>query len=614
MTLPKIPSNATIFEIAWEVANKVGGIYTVIASKAGVTVEELGDSYFCIGPLKASAKTDVEMLEPPQGIVRDSITKMRESGMNVVYGRWLIEGNPQVILMDLGSCFHMLNQWKGDLYDAAKISIPDSDLECNDSVIFGAMVAAFIGIYAHLGSDKVFPVAHFHEWQTATSIPLIRKRGIRAATVFTTHATLLGRFLCAGETDFYNNLPNFDVDHEAGHRGIYHRYCIERAACHAAHIFSTVSDITADESEHLLKRKADVVMPNGLHVLDEMHEFQNLHLLAKEKINRFVQGHFYGHGDFDIDKTLYFFTAGRYEFLNKGADVYLESLARLNHMLKEAKSDTTVVAFLILPAEHNNYNSETLKGQGVGNQLREAVEVVKQKIGRNLFESAIAGVMPTNAQIIDKADLVQLKRSVFAAQRSQLPPVVTHNLQNDTADPILNAIRRLNLFNTHNDRVKVIFHPQFLNKTSPIFPIDYEEFVRGCHLGVFPSYYEPWGYTPAECAVRGIPSITTNLSGFGRFVETILPEILPYFKAQNVTPGVYVVDRRFKSLNESIDQLAHTMLEFCSLSRRERINQRNLIRERVAGYLDWKELGKNYTRARVMALQVAFPQQFSASQ
>lgn len=150
-------------------------------------------------------------------------------------------------------------------------------------------------------------IAHFHEWQAGLAIPLCRKRHIDVTTVFTTHATLLGRYLCAGSVDFYNNLQYFDVDHEAGKRGIYHRYCIERSSAHCADVFTTVSHITAYESEHLLKRKPDGVLPNGLNVVkfQAMHEFQNIHSRSKAKINEFIRGHFYGHYDFDIDNTLY---------------------------------------------------------------------------------------------------------------------------------------------------------------------------------------------------------------------------------------------------------------------------------------------------------------------
>lgn len=200
------------------------------------------------------------------------------------------------------------------------------------------------------------------------------------ATVFTTHATLLGRYLCAGQVDFYNNLHRFDVDYEAGRRGIYHRYCVERGAANCANVFTTVSHITAYEAENLLKRKPDGITPNGLNLGNKgsaLHEFQNLHAQHKAKIHEFVRGHFYGHCDFDLDNTLYFFTAGRYEYRNKGVDMFLEALAEVNARLKHINSPITVVAFIIMPAPTYQYSIDALKGQAVMKQLRETVNEVQ---------------------------------------------------------------------------------------------------------------------------------------------------------------------------------------------------------------------------------------------
>lgn len=282
-----------------------------------------------------------------------------------------------------------------------------------------------------------------------------------------------------------------------------------------SHVFTTVSEITGLEAEHLIKRKPDVITPNGLNVkkFAAIHEFQNLHAISKEKINEFVRGHFYGHFDFNLDKTLYFFIAGRYEFGNKGADIFIESLARLNHFLKSSGSDKTVVAFLIFPCKTNNFNVESLRGQALTKSLRDTIQTIQQDIGKRMYEICLSGRLPTNEEILLKEDMVKIKRCIYSLQRTTLPPITTHNVVEDWKDPVLTSLRRCNLFNSTNDRVKVIFHPEFLSSTNPLFGLDYEEFVRGCHLGVFPSYYEPWGYTPAECTVMGIPSITTNLSG-----------------------------------------------------------------------------------------------------
>uniref|UniRef100_A0A671MP67 Glycogen [starch] synthase n=1 Tax=Sinocyclocheilus anshuiensis TaxID=1608454 RepID=A0A671MP67_9TELE len=529
-----------LFEVSWEVTNKVGGIYTVIQTKAKITVDEWGENYIMMGPYyEHNFKTQVEKCEPPNQAIK-----------------------------------------------AAMDSLINNGCQLTDQL-----------------QDKPSVIAHFHEWQAGSGLVLSRSRKIPLATVFTTHATLLGRYLCAGNADFYNNLDKFNIDQEAGERQIYHRYCLERAAVHCAHVFTTVSQITAVEANHMLHRQPDVVTPNGLNVrkFSAMHEFQNMHSMNKAKIQEFVRGHFYGHLDFNLEKTLFFFIAGRYEFSNKGADLFLESLSRLNYLLRVHKSDVTVVVFFIMPAKTNNFNVESLKGQAVRKQLWDTAQSVKEKFGKRLYESLLRGEIPDMSKILDRDDFTIMKRAIYATQRHSFPPVTTHNMLDDSTDPILSNIRRIGLFNGRNDRVKIVFHPEFLSSTSPLLPMDYEEFVRGCHLGVFPSYYEPWGYTPGECTVMGIPSVTTNLSGFGCFMEEHVSDPSEY--------GIYIVDRRFRSADESCNQLTQFMFSFCQQSRRQRIIQRNRT-ERLSDLLDWRYLGRFYMHARHLALSRSFPGKF----
>lgn len=601
--------NHLLFEVATEVAHKVGGIYSVLKSKAPVTVAEYRERYTLLGPLHYdSAQIEVEELPVTDPHIKQTLDSMSSKGIRWLYGRWLIEGAPRVLLFDIWSAGHYLNEWKADLWNVAGIPTPDHDLETNDAILLGYLVAWFLGELVYNDRDRAV-ICQCHEWLAGIALPLCRKRRIDVTTIFTTHATLLGRYLCAGSTDFYNNLDKFDVDAEAGKRGIYHRYCIERSATHSADVFTTVSDITAYEAEHLLKRKPDGVLPNGLNVVkfQAVHEFQNLHAIKKAKINEFVKGHFYGNYDFDLDNTLYFFIAGRYEFRNKGCDFFIESLARLNHKLKEVGSKTTVVAFIIMPGKTQSYTVETLKGQAVVKQLESTIGEVQKKVGERLFEYCARypntdhhgnDEVPTIDELIKPADRVLLKRRIFALKRDGLPPIVTHNMVDDSTDPVLNHIRRVQLFNKPEDRVKIIFHPEFLNANNPILSLDYDEFVRGCHLGVFPSYYEPWGYTPAECTVMGIPSITTNLSGFGCYMNDLVENPTDY--------GIYIVDRRMKSVDESINQLTDYMFDFCAKSRRQRINQRNRT-ERLSVLLDWRSVHSEYSKARLLALKRAYP-------
>ena len=600
--------NHVLFEVATEVANRVGGIYSVLKSKAQVTTAEYGSTYTLLGPLnRASAAVEVEEIPPRDPALIATIKSMNERGIKTLYGRWLIDGAPRVLLFDTGTGYYKLDEWKGDLWSTAGIPSPPDDHETNEAIVFGYLIAWFLGEYVYHEKERAV-IAQFHEWLAGVALPLCKKRKIDVTTIFTTHATLLGRYLCAGSVDFYNNLQYFDVDAEAGKRGIYHRYCVERAATHSADVFTTVSHITAYESEHLLKRKPDGVLPNGLNVkkFSATHEFQNLHSINRDRITDFVRGHFYGHNDFDPEKTLYFFTAGRYEYRNKGVDMFIESLARLNHQMKSSNSDMTVVAFIIMPAQTTSLAVEALKGQAVVKSLRDTIGHIEDNVGKKLFEKALAWregqEPPDDKDLLSSQDKIMLRRRLFAMKRYNLPPIVTHNLVNDAEDPILNQIRRCQLFNHPSDRVKVVFHPEFLSSGNPVLPIDYDDFVRGTHMGIFSSYYEPWGYTPAECTVMGVPSITTNLSGFGCYMEELIENASDY--------GIYIVDRRMKAIDESVGQLSDFMFEFTKKSKRQRINQRNRT-ERLSDLLDWKRMGMEYVKARQLALRRAYPDSFA---
>jgi glycogen(starch) synthase len=584
-----------LFEIGWEVARKIGGIYTVLQSKAATTVEEWGDRYCLLGIHSPDATaTEFEPLEPGP-LLSPVIDALRQTGVMAHFGRWLVEGHPRVLLFDLGSAYRQLNDWKYLLWQDFGIGTPSDDPETNDAVVFGNLVVQLLTELVRQRPGQPI-IAHFHEWLAAIALPLIRRRELPVATVFTTHATLLGRYLCASQIDFYNQLPWLSPDIESGKRNIYHRYCIERAAAHSAHVFTTVSEITAYEAEHLLKRRADVVLPNGLKLDNTtvLHEFQNLHAKYKERLHEFTQGHFYGHYDFDLDDTLYFFTSGRYEYHNKGVDMYIEALYQLNQRLREEGSKTTVMAFIIMPAMTNNFSVEALKGHFMIEELRETCDVIQREVGKRIFEATARGRLPNPDELIADEEWIRLKRRIYSLNRNALPPIVTHNMLGDNEDLILNHLRHRQLFNRREDRVKVIFHPEFLASTNPLFSLDYHEFVRGCHLGVFPSYYEPWGYTPAECTVMGVPSVCSNLSGFGNFMHRHVDDPESH--------GIYILDRRFVGPAESIAQLGEMLYRFCRLTRRQRIQMRNRT-ERLSELLDWKNLGKAYQDARNLALQ-----------
>jgi len=591
-------SRPLLFDIGWEVARKVGGIYTVLTTKAEVTVREWGDRFAFVGPFYAkSAATEFEQIRASEFVTRVIDDLYNKHGIRVFFGRWLVKGYPRVFLLDLDSSRHKLAQWRTELQSGFE---KPEDNETNDAIIFGYQVAHFLRTIVEASVEDRPILAHFHEWQAAAGLVVTKRWNLRIATLFTTHATLLGRWISAANIELYGRLPYINPDEEAGKRNIYPRHWIECGAARGADIFTTVSEITGDETQHLLGRKPDVLTPNGLSIerFTALHEFQNLHKTYKEKINDFVRGHFRGKFTFDLNKTLYFFTAGRREYHNKGVDLFIESLAELNFLLKKDNIDVTVVAFIIMPGETNSYNVESIKGQSIRREILETCDRITKSISERMYESIMEGKIPEQNSLLSTEDLVDIKRRVLSIlAENQLPPIVTHNMMTDGTDEILNHLRAVQLFNNIEDKVKVIYHPEYLNATNPVFPMDYHQFVRGTHMGVFPSYYEPWGYTPAECTIMGVPSITSNLSGFANYMSRRVsdPE----------ANGIFIVDRRFKGFPEAKSQMANMMWRYCQLSRRDRINLRNKT-ERLSAMLSWEVLGKHYVKARNQALKKVF--------
>ncbi|WAR58761.1 hypothetical protein PtB15_10B100 [Puccinia triticina] len=215
----------------------LGGIYTVIKTKAPINCHKYGDQYCLLGPLAyKSAPMEVEAIKPDTPEMRDSLQSMKDCGVKYLYRCWLIEGGPKVLLFDTGSMMSCLDKWKNNLWNLAGIPAPPNNSETNDMIVFGYLVACFLGEFASCKTSKAI-IGHFHKWLAGLAIPLCRKRQINITTIFTTHTTLLGCYLCAGSVDFYNNIQYFDVNHKAGKRGIYHRYCVKWASTHCANEF-----------------------------------------------------------------------------------------------------------------------------------------------------------------------------------------------------------------------------------------------------------------------------------------------------------------------------------------------------------------------------------------
>jgi glycogen(starch) synthase len=586
-----------LFEIGWEVCWQLGGIYTVLRSKAPAMVQRWGERYTLIGPYNPQTAALEFEEQATEGFIRGALDRVRNQGIACHFGTWMIPGSPQVILLDYRGRFANLDQDKYLLWKDHGIATVAGDGEVNEVAAFGFSVAEFFAaLTAELGSAGPPVIAQFHEWMAGVAVPRIAHTKLPVATVFTTHATLLGRYLASDSPEFYNHLPFLNPEAEASKRDIYSRFAIEKSAAHAATVFTTVSQVTGFEAEKLLGRVPDLILPNGidLHRFVAMHEFQNLHREYKETIHEFVMGHFFPSYSFDLERTIYLFTSGRYEYRNKGMDLFIEALYQLNQRLKQTADPPTVVAFIITKAGTRNINVATLQSQSMFDELRKTCEQIEHQVGRRLFREAAAGHVSSEGDLLDGEDQMRLKQAIHAWRTGRQPPIVTHDLIDDAGDPILRHLRHRQLFNAADDPVKIVFHPQFVSATSPLISLGYENFVRGCHMGIFPSYYEPWGYTPMECVASGIPTVTTDLSGFGAYVQRHISE--------HQQQGIYVINRRTRGFDDSVGELVEHLVQFAKLGRRQRIEMRNRV-ERLSEMFDWSVLIQHYHDAHDLALQ-----------
>lgn len=552
--------------------------------------------HFCmIGPyLNKNILAELEPLEDAADVFGLAAANLRKKGYDVIYAEWLITGKPRVVLLNPNVIEEkVLNVLKYLLWKNHAIRTPNKNELINQVIGFAYLTKLFVDELVKISGNDQQILAHFHEWMAGLPILDIKREAMPVKTIFTTHATQLGRHLAINSPLFYAHLPFFRWEDEAGKFGIETEAAIEYGCAQSCDVMTTVSDVTARECKHLLRRNPDFILPNGLNIqrFEALHEFQNLHSTYKEQIHEFIMGHFFNSYSFDLDKTVYFFTSGRYEYKNKGFDITLEALVHLNQQLKEEKSDLTVVMFFITKREFYSIKPEVLQSRAVMEEIRQTCQAIQRQIGKRLFfESTIRQDhrLPELNEFVDEYWKLRYRRTIQSWKSNKMPLPVTHKLVSEETDEILQFLVRRDLLNRKEDKVKIVYHPDFINSTNPLFGMDYSQFVRGCHLGIFPSYYEPWGYTPLECMASGVPAVTSDLSGFGDYLLRNMPD---YERG-----GMFVVERGKRTFDWSARQLASFLYKFLQQDRRSRIMQRNNV-ENYSAAFDWVNLARHYEEA-----------------
>lgn len=532
-----------LFETSWEVCNKVGGIYAVLSTKARTLGEQFGDKLIFIGPDLWNEDNPSPYFKERKTLLKQAQQKLQLPwGISIRVGRWDIPGAPQVVLVNWGDTARHLSEIYGEMWRDYGVDSLHSYGDYEESCAFAVASAIVIqALTQHLKANPSRVVAHFDEWTTGMGLLYLKNREPRVSTIFTTHATSIGRSICGNGKPLYDYFHQYNGDQMAVELNMQSKHSLEKAAAHNADCFTTVSEVTARECEQLLQIRPQVVTPNGFEpdFVPKTVKYNRLRKDGRDKlltVAKAVTGHQYGPDTFIIA------TSGRHEYRNKGLDMYLDVLAGLE---QELSADQEALAFVLVPGW------------------------VKEPSGDVVTNLYFDGAVKTQ------------------------PDYLTHRLNNEGEDEVCRRIEQLQ-GEGKLKKLRVIYVPSYLDGHDGVVDITYYDLLPALDLTMFPSYYEPWGYTPLESVAFGVPTITDDKAGFGQWV-------LDNFQNGLMKSGVYVVDRTDSNYAQAAALIRMAALEYITEDVSLRLKARNLA-FLTAAKADWKFFILNYDKAFEIAL------------
>ena len=535
-----------IFETSWEVCNKVGGIYTVLSTRAKTLQEIMRDRIVFIGPDCFNGEENPYFFED-KALFNDWLAVAKHDGLSLKIGRWNTPGTPIAFLVDFKASYADKNKFYGELWGHYGVDSLHAYGDYDDSAMFSyataKVVESFFRFYLCNCTNVIF---HANEWQTGFAALALRHDVPEIATIFTTHATGIGRSIAGNNKPLYDYLQAYNGDQMADELNMQSKHSIEKQTAHYVDCFTTVSDITAVECKELLDKPVDAVLPNGFEddFVPKAALFTKKRNAARKRLLRIAEALTGSKLD---DNTLIVSTSGRYEFRNKGIDVFIEAINKLRH---DEELQRDVVAFIEVP----------------GWIARPRTDLQERLATNKTYDTAL------------------------------FLPLVTHELHNMDADCVLNMARHLGIANAPTDKVKLIFIPCYLNGDDGIVNMSYYDVVLGNDLCVYPSYYEPWGYTPLESIAFKVPCITTDLAGFGLWANQLKGKFC------EITDGVKVIHRTDNNYFEVADSIKQTIKEYAAMDKKTvekcRANAQKLSKKAL-----WCEFIQAYKTAYDIAIK-----------
>ena len=531
-----------VFETSWEVCNKIGGIYTVLSTGAKVLQEHNKDKNIYIGP--DFGIKDHPLFKENKTLFKDwKKQALEKDHISVRIGRWEIPGKPIVFLVDFKPFMPLRNEFFSEMWEKFGVDSLSAYGDYDESVMFGyaagKAIESFCNFY-QLTNENI--VAHFHEWTTASGLLYLKINAPTIGTLFTTHATTVGRSICFNNKPLYDHFENYNGDQMSHELNVAAKHSIEKKAAINADCFTTVSELTARECAQLLEKRPDIVTPNGFEndFVPKGKKYMEQHYKSRELLKKVAETLL----GYPLEKnTIFIGTSGRYEYKNKGIDVLLESLKRLDF---NAELKKEVVVFIMVPG-------------------------------------CISGPLKSLQEKLNDPDSdIQLVNNN-----------VTHEMYNYCHDEIIKALHYFNLNNRKENKVKVILVPSYLDGNDGIFNQSYYDLLIGLDMTVFASYYEPWGYTPLESAAFSIPTITTDLSGFGLWVS---------HEPRNIENGVAVIRRTEYNHYDVAEEIQNNIILFANKSQEEVAKLRKRAHD-IAQKTSWNEFISYYIEAFNIALK-----------
>ena len=578
-----------LIEASWEVANKVGGIYTVIKSKAPYIQKYFPEEYYLIGPyLPNVSYLEFSPLSIPE-IFREPIKEAEALGVKVYYGEWLINSRPKCFLIDYSNFLDKVNTLKYELWANYRIDSLRTGDDYNHPIAWCKASSIFLKI---LGEklNAIPKILHLHEWLSGA---IVLFENLPYTTIFTTHATVLGRSISGTGVNLWEKLSFMNPDEESYKYGVEAKHKIEKMAANRVNFFTVISNVLKTEAELILGRRPDFILPNGIDIFkfSTIEEITYLHRKNRDLIKDFLLYLFSPYYKVELTKSLFFFISGRMEIRNKGIDIFIRALSELNKKLTE--KDPNIFSFIFVPSENLGPDPIILNNLNIYRHLEETIEDLLPEIKSRLIHFLIHQEPIKDETIFERDEFLEIKQIIKQIRPANTPPISTHLLKEN--NEILVLLKTLNLTNKFEDKVKVIYYPTYLRTGDGFLNLPYEDVISGCHLGVFPSLYEPWGYTPLETALSGVITITSDVTGFSDYLKSIA-------EFNKDFPGIYFVYRKGKRDAEVVEELANLMLSIARLSRSARI-QNKLEARRLASLCSWDNLIKNYLDLYYAAFQ-----------